>query len=325
MKSPVLGVLTAVAAAVALAGVTIAGQSAAADAHTAAAKKAAGQDWVHLTNLCDPRGEREAGGDSPPARSAWHAEPQKVFDNLYFLGEQDVSSWAITTSDGIILLDAVRDYSVEDEVVQGMKRLGLDPAKIKYLVLSHAHFDHFGGAKFLQDRYSMPVMMTAADWDHLARSKDASKPRKDRVVTDGQKLTLGDTTVTLVITPGHTPGTISMIFPVKDGGTPHVAALWGGTNFAYGGGMVTEQKPRAFWYQSSITSAQHFADAATKAGADVMLSNHPNRDGSKVKLPALKTRKAGEPNPYVVGPDAVKRYLTVVEECAKAGLARLGS
>ena len=59
------------------------------------------------------------------------------------------------------------------------------------------------------------------------------------------------------------------------------------------------------------------------AGADVLISNHTIYDGSKTKLPAVQKRKLGDPNPYVIGNDSVQRYLTVADECAKAGLLRL--
>jgi hypothetical protein len=64
-----------------------------------------------------------------------------------------------------------------------------------------------------------------------------------------------------------------------------------------------------------------FRDLAAAAGADVLLSNHTNFDGSKSKIPALRARAPGAPHPYVVGKDAVRRYLTVADECARAGLA----
>ena len=70
--------------------------------------------------------------------------------------------------------------------------------------------------------------LSPADWDVLDRRTNGTKPNRDMMATDGQKLTLGDTTVTLYITPGHTPGTISTLIPVKDNGAPHLAALWGG-------------------------------------------------------------------------------------------------
>ena len=60
-------------------------------------------------------------------------------------------------------------------------------------------------------------------------------------------------------------------------------------------------------------------EVAAKAGADVLLSNHSNYDGTKTKLPALTKRKAGEPHPYVIGNASIDRFLTVAEECAAAG------
>jgi metallo-beta-lactamase class B len=139
------------------------------------------------------------------------------------------------------------------------------------------------------------------------------------VATDGQRLTLGDTTLTMFLTPGHTPGTISTLIPVKDQGRPHVAAEWGGTGFNF---TITPDKPRRFWDETYATSAGHSRDAVTKAGADVLIANHPSQDDAKRKLAGLKTRKSGDPNPYVIGNDSVTRYLTMVGECAQAELVR---
>jgi metallo-beta-lactamase class B len=262
------------------------------------------------------RGAGRAGGPpAPPARETWYAEPVKVFDNLYFLGQTEFSVWAITTSQGIILLDAIFDYSVEDEVVGGLKKLGLDPTQIKYVLVSHGHLDHAGGAKFLQERFGARLLMSAADYDLLDRDNPSWKPKRDMVVTDGQQLTLGDTTVTFYITPGHTDGTVSTIFPVRDGTRRHVVAEWGGTLFNFG-----PIRPRL---QAYAASAERFKQLAAKAGADVILSNHTVYDGSKTKLPAVKARQPGQPHPYVVGADVVQRYLTTVGECAQAAIAGL--
>jgi metallo-beta-lactamase class B len=296
------------------------------EAHVAIAKTAAGEDYRNLFNfLCavpGPRGggagaaaQRGQGGgqrQGPPDRSTWYAEPVKVFDNLYFVGQTEYSVWAVTTSEGIIVIDTIYDYSVEEEVAGGLKKLGLDPANIKYAIVSHAHPDHHGGAKFLQDRYGARVIMSAADWDMLDRT-NGTKPKRDIVTTDGQKFTLGDTTLTLYITPGHTPGTISALIPVKDNGKPHLAALWGGT------GLNADRES----LQSYIRSAQRFSDIVRQAGADMIVSNHTDWDRSKVNLPLLARRAPGSPNPYVVGNESVRRYLKVAEECATARLMRL--
>jgi metallo-beta-lactamase class B len=304
-----------------------------ADAHVAAAKAAAGEDFQNLFNFqCygpgpggprtaagagAPRGQgrgqggRQRGGQrqqGPPDRSTWYAEPVKVFENLYFFGQSEYAVWAITTSEGIIVLDTIFDYSVEDEVAGGMKRLGLDPANIKYAIVSHAHPDHDGGARFLQDHYGTRVVMSPLDWDVLDKRTNGTKPKRDIEATDGQKLTLGDTTLTLYITPGHTPGTISTVFPVKDNGTPHLAALWGGV------GLNADSES----VQTYIRSAQRFRSIVRQAGADIILANHTDWDRSKINLPMLAKRAPVSPNPYIVGNARVLNFLKVAEECATA-------
>jgi metallo-beta-lactamase class B len=247
-----------------------------------------------------------------PDRSTWYAEPVKVFDNLYFVGQSEYSAWAVTTSAGIILIDTLFDYSVEEEVVRGLKTLGLDPATIKYAVVTHPHPDHHGGAKLLQERFGARVVMSAADWD-VIDTLSGTKPARDMVVADGEALTLGDTTVTLYVTPGHTPGTLSVVLPVRDNGTPHVAAVWGGTG-------LNADRPSLEDY---VRSAQRFEEIAVKAGADIILSNHTDWDGSKQYLPRLATRSPGSAHPYVVGTAAVRRYLDVAEACATSRVLRL--
>src|SRR5688500_11593659 len=310
--------------------------SAEAQKHIEAARTAAGTMWegvfqpvcngaVSLATPLAPRGAgagRGAGGrgggraggpPAAPARETWYAEPQKVFDNLYFVGQTEYSAWAITTAQGIILLDAIFDYSVEAEVDEGLRKLGLNPADIKYVIVSHGHLDHAGGAKFLQEKYGARLIMSAADYDLLDQQNPTWKPKRDMVATDGMKLTLGDVTMTLYLTPGHTEGTISTIFPVRDGNAKHVVATWGGTLFNFG-----RIRPRL---ESYAQQALRFREIADKADADVLLSNHTVYDGSKTKLPAVKARKPGDRHPYVIGKDVAKRYLTVVGECAQAAVA----
>ncbi len=142
-----------------------------------------------------------------------------MFDNFYFVGMTEFSAWAVTTSEGIIVIDPLFDYSVEDEVVEGLRKLGLDPNDIEYVLVSHGHLDHVGGAKLLQERFGARVLLTAADWDLLDRDNPPWKPRRDMEIADGQKLTLGDTTLTMYHTPGHTLGTVSTLIPLRDGAT----------------------------------------------------------------------------------------------------------
>ena len=320
MKSSTTGTLTALSFAAGMFAAHAFGQANTAEVHLAAARAAAGQDHPYIYKaLCvtPASGPNTGMMQAPPARSTWYVEPAKVFDNLYFVGEKEYSAWAVTTSAGIIIVDTIWDYSVEDEIVGGLKKLGLDPAQIKYAVVSHGHRDHVGGAKYLQDHFGTRILMTAVDWDLVENSPRipaAVKPKRDMIVTDGQKLTLGDTTLTFYITPGHTLGTISTLIPVKDNGRPHLVAEWGGTGFNF------EQSRERF--EAYIASAERFGGIVANSGADVLIGNHTNQDGSKIKLPLLAKRKPGDPHPYVIGNDSVRRYIKVAESCARAYATR---
>ncbi len=296
------------------------------EAHRALAKAAAGTDHLGLyRTVCPepavapanpnraPARARGAGPRPDPPREQWYAEPVKVFDNLYYVGTKVHGAWAVTTSQGIIVIDALYGYAAEPEIAEGLGKLELDPAQIKYVVVSHGHGDHSGGAKYLQDTFKPHLLLSAADWDLLDRGSAAARPVRDMVVTDGQKLTLGDTTITMYLTPGHTLGTISTLIPVKDHGKPHLAMEWGGTAFT-----AATPLPQL---KSYISSAARFQDLAVGAGADVIIANHTAFDGTLEKLAAVEKRTPGAPNPWVVGKDAVTRYLTVASECAKAAVA----
>jgi metallo-beta-lactamase class B len=302
-------------------------QPSTADVHIAAAKAAADDEHAApFRFLCEP-----AVGPFPPAseplrREQWYAQPVKAFDNLYFVGQTEYSSWALTTSDGIILIDALYDYSVEAEVVDGLRMLGLDPARIRYVVVSHGHSDHAGGARYLQEHFGAHVIASADEWDLMQRDTEPwPKPQRDMTATDGQRLTLGDTTITLYITPGHTLGTISTVIPVKDRGEPHVAVALGGTGFLWlrqPERYITAERPMDYWFETYSQSVKRFRDIAAAAGADVLIANHTVFDGTREKVRRLATRDSTRPNPFVIGRDSVQRYLTVADECAQAGRLR---
>src|ERR1700733_6686566 len=256
------------------------------DSHLAAARTAAGFDFTGtLARLCVAppavAGLRDAAPGPAPARDTWFIEPAKVFDNLYFVGSKIHSSWALTSSQGIILIDTLFTYNSEEEIVGGLKKRGLDPAAVKYVIISHSHSDHVGGAKMMQDRFGSRIVMGGPDWDSIEKSVNGyplGKPKRDIVADDGQKITLGDTTVTIVTTPGHTPGTLSMLFTVKDNGKPLSVAYSGGTAFNF-----PSTVPNVDTY---ISSQRKMAAAAAAANATVLMSNHSEFDGavSKIKM-----------------------------------------
>lgn len=252
-----------------------------------------------------------AGRGATPPRENWYAEGGQVFDNLYMLTTKVNSAWAVKTSAGIILIDTLFGYAAQDEIVDGMKKLGLDPADIKYIVISHAHGDHDGAVKFLQDTYHPHVILAPKDWELAARQ--ANPYSHDMDAKDGQKLTLGDTTITIYITPGHTGGTLSFLVPVKDHGVSHLAMEWGGT--------ALSKNTSKEMLQSYILNAGRLLDIADGAGADVIIGNHTEYNDALARLEQTKARKPGDLNPWVVGRPEVRKYLTVVQECAKSWLA----
>ena len=293
------------------------------DAHLIAARNAAGFDFTGtLARLCIApplvTAVRDVAPGPPPARETWFAEPAKVFDNLYFVGSKIHSSWALTSSEGIILIDTLFTYNSEEEIVGGLKKLGLDPAKIKHVIITHAHGDHVGGAKLLQDRFGSHIVMGGPDWDSIEKSVNAyplGKPKRDIAADDGQKITLGDTAVTIVTTPGHTPGTLSMIFTVKDKGRPITVAYSGGTAFNFPSTVPN--------FDTYINSQRKMAAAAAAANATILMSNHSEFDGAVSKIKMLAGRQAGEPHPFEVGAEAVARYFKVSEECAEVARLKL--
>jgi metallo-beta-lactamase class B len=289
------------------------------EAHLAAGKTAAGLDFAGTaTRLCivpDNLMGRQPGAAGPrpiPDRANWYAEPAQMFDNLYWVGTRIHSAWALKTSGGIILIDTLYNYAVEPEIVDGLKKLGLDPATIKYVIISHAHGDHDEGARLLQDRYGAHVVMGAADWDQIEKMPNmpGGAPKRDIVAQDGQKITLGDGGVTVITTPGHTLGTLSLIFTVKDHGRPVTIAYSGGTAFNFPAEVGR--------YDIYIASQKKMADAARTAGATVLMSNHSEFDDAWTRGRLVRLRRPGERHPYELGADAIRRYFTLTTECAIA-------
>jgi metallo-beta-lactamase class B len=237
----------------------------------------------------------------------------QVFDNLYMLGMKTVTAWALVTAEGIILFDAMLHYNVEETVVNSLTALHLDPADIRYVIISHAHNDHFGGAHYLQETYGAKIVMSADDWEHMKTwpqlGSPAPLPRRDIAVRDGDTITLGDTTVDLVVTPGHTPGTLSPVFPVRDGDNIHYVGYWGGAAMSF---LPPE---KIVEYRES---AGRFASIDSRV--DIPLSNHPFIDGSLSKTDLLKERGPDDAHPFVEGNAGFREWMSAIHECAGAVL-----
>lgn len=272
---------------------------------TLAADASAGQWPVTLYYRC-----RNTPGGS--AIRAPLPQPIEVFDGVYSIGDDANNIWAIDTTEGMILIDTLS--SAEDAqriIVKNMKRLGLDPGRIRTILITHNHLDHFGGAEFLRSLSGARIGMARADWTAaVTRGTLPGKRAGDFYLTDGQQVTLGDRTVTVVLTPGHTPGTASLLFPVTDRGQPHMASLFGGQG-------SPNDLPSLLTFRHSI---DHFADFTDRMQADVVLSNHTVGDDGLTRVAQLAKRTNNQPNPYVVGREGVIRYDAVWRACLSADI-----
>jgi metallo-beta-lactamase class B len=147
--------------------------------HLAAAKEAAGSDltaYLTLGNSADPNFKQEKP-DLKALMDMPAPPPGKAFDNLYFVGSKWVSSWAITTSAGIILVDAMDNNDEAARIVEGgLKTLGLDPAEIKTIIITHGHGDHYGGVNYFVDKYKSRVVASEADWTMMETKLEFDTP-----------------------------------------------------------------------------------------------------------------------------------------------------
>jgi len=286
--------------------------------HVDAAKKLAGSDeWLQgpFNFYC------VAGKARPNDTKAPAMEPVKLFDNLYAVGNSEATVHALVTSSGIILIDSGYADRVESEVVDGLRKVGLDPANVKYVLVGHGHGDHFGGSSYFQEKYGAKVGLAAADWDLMypanppATAANQVKPKRDLVLEEGKPVTLGDTTVNIIAIPGHTPGSIAFIFPVREGRQRHVAGLFGGT-------ILTSDRITTPGLQTYVQSIAHYLDTAKKMKVDVEVQNHALFDMTPERLAKLKARKGNEPNPFVVGNDRYVKFWSIVSECIQAEIAR---
>ena len=286
----------------------------------AAARALAKNDLVkEFETVCSSTGPqraavaREAAGLPPLPNTP--VEPTKIFDNMWFLGPNAQGAFVITTSAGLILLDTLNDTAeARDILVPSMRKAGLDPEQIKYVVVSHGHAgqtDHTGGASYIQSTYKPRVLMGKPDWDAIipAQRPDNPMPKRDIEVTGDYKLTLGDTTLTLAPLPGHSPGTLAIFVPVKDKGRPTTAMVF-----------ASLQVP-------SRESARALERVINTHGrpmkAETILNSHPGIFQDTLAWMDTIRKNPQGPNPALYGVERFDRYMSIMVECGHARAAAL--
>ena len=134
--------------------------------------------------------------------------PTRLFDNLSVVGSVGTAVYILQTTQGLILIDAGYPEQIDSVLLPGLKALGLDPAQVRYVIVTHGHSDHFGAARYLQETYGAKVFLSKADWDLLdappaqGKGAPAPQPKRDQVVADLQPITLGDTSILPILVPG---------------------------------------------------------------------------------------------------------------------------
>ena len=279
-----------------------------------------------------PSGGRITRGANQPNQNTWNAKgpwgqtersapleaqrkaPFKIFDNVYYVGLQTVSAFLVITSAGLILVDSGYEPTA-DWLLDSIRQTGNDPKDVRYVLATHSHGDHYGGAVRIKQESGARVGMSAEDWtSYEAQMKQSPRGggpaptpmTRDLILKDRDSLQVGDQTFKFYFTPGHTVGATSIEFQVRDGGRAYRAIVPGGLGLQY----------QANWGPAFKRSLETLKSLGPW---DVALGNHPFLGPKDLEIveAELKTRGSG-PHPAVIGPERVNAFfdavLKIVEE-----------
>ena len=249
-----------------------------------------------------------SGQDNPEGQKV---EPFQVFDNLYYVGAKWVAAWLLETEQGLILFDSLYG-DLTDLVIDGIRELGFDPDDVRYIIITHAHYDHIGGARRFQEEFGSVVMMAEADWQMTEEDpiyREYPKPIRHLSVSDGSTLNLGRIRLRFMVTPGHTPGVLSTRFTVYDQGYPHVAFMFGGVGLNFSGVERTES------YINSVERLQQLPNI------EVNIPNHQGSGEVFERYEILKDRRDGDPHSFV-DPESWNAWLDILLLNAQSKLER---
>jgi metallo-beta-lactamase class B len=238
--------------------------------------------------------------------------PFKIFDNLYYVGNDAVSAYLLVTDKGIVLIDALYLNYTKD-IPAACSKLGFDVKDIKYILCTHGHFDHCEGAEEIQKLSHARIGMTEPDWQMAEGTVKADytsvnpNMKRDWVIHDGDSLVLGNTILHFYETPGHTPGTLSIAFPARDGNNTYRAFMFGGV------GLNFEGVARTQLYLNSVDRIMAMKNI------QVNISNHPGPGKIFERAKLLSQRKPGDLHPFVA-PEEFQLWLTDLKKAAEAKL-----
>lgn len=266
-----------------------------------------------------------AAAEAEPLDGDWAVwnravEPFTLIGNIHYVGAEGVSSYLITTSEGHILLDGGFAQTAP-QIARNVEALGFDMRDVKILLNSHAHFDHAAGLARLQSLSGARVVASAADRQALESgrfpygpSADVSWPpvRVDRVIADGETVSLGAVTLTAHLTAGHTPGCTSWSMDVTGADGARHRAFFHCSATVAGQALVPES------YPGMVDDFRRTFARVRAIDADVLLTNHPGF----MDLEARRARQlVGDANAFV-DPAALPAFNAALERAFEAELAR---
>lgn len=197
-------------------------------------------------------------------------EPFKIIGNVYFVGTFQASCHLIDTEDGLILIDPGYSSALY-LVIRSIYKLGFDPEDIKYIINTHWHWDHTEATKAMVDLSGAKTLIGRDDEE---KAKTFFEP--DILISEGDTLSLGNTTISFMETPGHTKGTISLFFNTEDNGKAYRVGMFGGA------GANTMVQGR-FDYDGCREGYRNSLHRLQKENVDVFLGNHVWNNDTAVK------------------------------------------
>jgi len=258
---------------------------------------------LSLLCLCPAVYPTAAVAQKDPTSRSWNqpVEPFRIAGNLYYVGASDITSFLITTPKGHILLDGGFEETAP-LIVASLKKLGFKMKDVKILLNNHSHYDHAGGlaalkkltgAKLVASEGDAPILARGGKDDYLFNDEMSYLPvQADRIVKDGDTVTLGGTTLTAHVTAGHTPGTTTWTMTVEEGGERFAVVFAGSTSVLPKVALAHNPK-----YPTIAADYAHTFEVLKKLPCDLFLSSHGSFFDLQGK--AERRRKGETPNPFL--------------------------
>jgi metallo-beta-lactamase class B len=253
--------------------------------------------------------------------------PFRIIGNIYYVGASDVASFLIATPEGHILINSGFEATVP-LIREGVRKLGFRFEDIKVLLNNHAHVDHAGGHAALKKQSGARIVMSGEDAALLARGGRGDflpasdevvgyePARADRVVRDGDEVTLGGVTLTAHLTPGHTRGCTTWTMRIEEDGKRRDVVFHGGTAILPGVRLVDHPT-----YPGIVEDCERTFRVLKSLPCDVFLAPHGSQFGLREKARRLS---AGErPNPFI-DPEGYRTFVARGEEAFRRQLEREG-